>query len=385
MNLLASVDWSIPIPIRYGPGRVAEIGALCREAGIAAPLVVTDRGSRALPFVARALDALAGAGLAPALFADVSPNPTDREAEAGKAVYETGGHDGIVAIGGGSAMDAAKGISLIAGRDTPLWAFDFDCPPPAGTGFAPLLCVPTTAGTGAETESTGMITDTARGIKGCVWHPHHRPFAAVLDPELTVGLPRNLTAWTGCDALTHAIEAYTVPMFHPICDGAALEALRLVGGALRRAVDTPEDIEARGAMLVGSCLAGVAFLKGLGMVHAISHMVGAAYDTHHGLTNAVLLPVVLRFNAAEIAPRVPEMAAAMGLAARDFDGFHRGVCAILDDLEIPRSLAEIGVGDNRVAEIAEKASRDPAALTNPRRADTDEIEALIREALTAAR
>lgn len=385
MTRLAPVDWSFPVPIRYGPGRVGEIGTLCRGAGIAAPLVVTDRGSRALPFVGRALETLAGARLAPALFAAVSPNPTDREAEAGKAVYEAGGHDGIVAIGGGSAMDAAKAISLIAGRDTPLWAFDFDRSPPPGGGFAPLLCVPTTAGTGAETESTGMITDTARGIKGCVWHPAHRPFAAVLDPELTVGLPRTLTAWTGCDALTHAVEAYSVPMFHPMCDGAALEALKLVGGALRRAVEAPEDLEARGAMLVGSCLAGVAFLKGLGLVHAISHMVGAAWDTHHGLTNAVLLPVVLRFNAPAIAPQVPAMAAALGFGAQDFDGFHGGICALLDALAIPRSLAAIGVCADGVADIAAKASRDPAALTNPRRASLAEIEGLIREALAAAR
>lgn len=385
MNILQPIDWSFPVPLRLGPGRLSEVGAYCLAAGFSAPLIVTDRGSRDLPFIARAHDILSAEGLRPQIFAEVSPNPTDRDALAGKKVFETGRHDAIIAIGGGSAMDAAKAISLIAGHNTPLWSFDFDVAPPAAQSFAPLICIPTTAGTGAETESTAMITDTNRGIKGCVWHPHHRPILTILDPELTVGLPRNLTAWTGCDALTHAIEAYCVDMFHPMCDGAALEALRLINGSIRQVVNQPDDLSARMAMLSGSCLAGVAFLKGLGMVHAISHMVGAIYDTHHGLTNAVLLPPVLRFNRPAIEGHVPAMSHALGLQSRDFDGFYTAVCAILDDLDIPRSLADIGVGRDRISEIAQKAHSDPAAGTNPRKADIAQIEALVKEALDQAR
>ncbi|TDK51435.1 iron-containing alcohol dehydrogenase [Antarcticimicrobium luteum] len=385
MNILSPVDWTFPIPIFLGPGRLADVGAFCQKTGITAPLIVTDRGSRDLPFIGRLQEVLAAKGLRPQLFSDVNPNPTGQNAQAGKAVYDAGNHDGVIAIGGGSAMDAAKAISLIAGRDTPLWAFDFDVTPPEAHGFAPLICVPTTAGTGAETESTGMITDTSRGIKGCVWHPDHRPALAILDPELSVGLPRTLTAWTGCDALTHAIEAYCVDMFHPMCDGAALQALQLINGSIRQAVDQPENLEARMAMLAGSCLAGVSFLKGLGMVHAISHMVGALYDTQHGLTNAVVLPTVLRFNRPEIENRIPAMSDALGLQSRDFDGFYAAVCAILDDLDIPKNLAELGVGPDRIEELARKAKADPAAATNPRQADVGEIESLISEAIEQAR
>ncbi|SEO20111.1 Alcohol dehydrogenase, class IV [Salinihabitans flavidus] len=385
MNILSPVDWTFPVPVFLGPGRVSDIGPFCESSGITAPLIVTDRGSRDLPFVGRLREMLTAQGLRAAVFSDVNPNPTDENATEGKAVFEAGAHDGVIAIGGGSAMDAAKAISLIVGHDTPLWSFDFDATPPAAHAFAPLICVPTTAGTGAETDSTAMITDTGRGIKGCVWHPEHRPALAILDPELTVGLPANLTAWTGCDALTHAIEAYCVDMFHPMCDGAALEALTLVNGAIRQAVAQPDDLEARMAMLTGSCLAGVSFLKGLGMVHAVSHMVGALYDTQHGLTNAVLLPAVLRFNRAAIEDRIPAMSHALGLESRDFDGFYAAVCGILDDLEIPKSLAELGVGPDRIEELARKASGDPAAATNPRQASVGEIEALIAEAVEKAR
>ncbi len=385
MTVLEPADWSFPVPIRYGPGRIAELADVCRGAGLSRPLVVTDRGSRDLPFIGRIGESLRGEGLESGLFADFSPNPTDSEALAGKLAFEAGGHDGVIAVGGGSGMDGGKAVSLIAGREDPLWDFDYDRKPPEAAGFAPLICVPTTAGTGAETESTGMITDSERGVKGCIWHPAQRPVAAILDPELTVGLPRSLTAWTGLDALVHAVEAYSVPAFHPLCDGAALEALRLIGGALTTAVEEPRNLEARGAMLVGSCLAGVSFLKGLGMVHAISHMVGAVFDTHHGLTNAIVLPAILRFNQAAIAAKVPAISAALGFQSRDSGGFQTEVEGLLDRLEIPRGLGEIGVLPNAAAELAEKASRDPAALTNPRQASVAEIEALVREAVAGAR
>jgi len=379
------VDWTFPVPIKYGAGRFSELAATCHAAKSERPLVITDRGSRELYFVENALTALTEAGFFPGLFTEVSPNPTDAEAERGKAVFEAGGHDLIIGLGGGSGLDAAKAVSLIAGRKTSLWSFDFDKTPPDEAGFVPLICVPTTAGTGAETDSSAIITDTRRCIKGCVWHPQHKPFATILDPELTVGLPPNLTAWTGCDALVHAIEAYCVPMFHPLCDGAALEALRLIGPALPRAVTHPEELETRGAMLAGSCLAGVSFLKGLGLVHAISHMIGAAHDTHHGLTNAVLLPAVLRFNAPEIHTHCRPMAEALGLERRDFDGVYSYVCDLLDALEIPTGLSDLGVTTADTKDLARKASRDPAALTNPRPASVEDIDTIIREVQEAGR
>ena len=387
-GILEPADWSFPVPIAYGPGRISELGALCRQAGVGRPLIVTDRGSRDLPFIEKAQNALAGAGIQAALFSEVAPNPTDRDVAAGRAAFLAGGHDGVIAIGGGSGMDAAKGISLIARNDHDLWDFDYAKEPPAlegSAGFPPLFCLPTTAGTGAETESTAMITDTGQGIKGCFWHPAQKPRGVILDPEVTLGLPKNLTAWTGCDALVHAIEALSVPQWHPLCDGMALEAIRLIAPWLPKAVRAPQDLEARGAMLVGSCLAGISFLKGLGLVHAISHMVGAVYDTHHGLTNAVLLPVVLRYNKDALGEKAALMCRAMGLPGEDFQSFYQAIVALLDELEIPRDLAALGVSQERAPEIAEKAYGDAVRPTNPVASTPAEIEALIREAIRKAR
>ncbi|MEM1382561.1 MAG: iron-containing alcohol dehydrogenase [Pseudomonadota bacterium] len=387
MTLLDPQDWTFPVPIAYGPGRLAEIGALCRAAGMRYPLIATDRGSRDLPFIAALQGHLTGAGLGSGLFAEISPNPRDTEIGLGAAAFRDGGHDGVIGIGGGSAMDGAKAIALTALSDTALWDFEFERPTPdlAPNRFPPLICIPTTAGTGAETESTAMVTDTDQGMKFCVWHPRLKPAHAVLDPELTLGLPRDLTAWTGIDALTHAVEAYCVPGFHPLCDGAALEGLRLVARWLPVAVDQPNSLEARGGMLTGSCLAGVAFLKGLGIVHAISHMVGAEFETHHGLTNAVLLPVALRFNASATTDQVRPLAEAMDLRDHSAEGLHTAICDLLDRFEIPRSLGEIGVPGDCAPRIAAKAMHDSAAGTNPRQATLAEMEALIAEGIAAAR
>ena len=385
LNLRNPYDWSFPVPIAYGPGRLAEIGTHCRNAGFKNPLIVTDRGSKELQFIKITQGLLERVGLAHDLFSDISPNPRKNEIASGKEAYRHGKHDAIIAIGGGSGMDGGKAICLTANNEIDLWSFDYDKPAPqVNTAFPGLICIPTTAGTGAETESTAMVTDTEKGMKFCVWHEKARPSLALLDPELTLGLPRNLTAWTGIDALVHAIEAYCVPSFHPLCDGIALEALALIHTWLPKAVANPSDINARGGMQVGACLAGVSFLKGLGLVHAISHMVGAEYDTHHGLTNAVTLPAVLRFNEANLSNKVPAMANALG-AEDTFEGFYNQVCDLLDELSVPKTLADIGVPTQCAPSIAEKALRDAAAGTNPRTATVDEIQRVIEDALLVGR
>ena len=266
-EFLSSQDWSFPVPITYGPRRLEEIASQCQALGITRPLVVTDQGSRDLPFVQRLLDLLSRAQMVCALFAGISPNPRDDEIGAGRAAFLAGNHDAVIAIGGGSAMDGGKSICLTAWHDIDLWAFEYEQPvPKAGQGFPKLITIPTTAGTGAETESTAMVTHVKKGMKFCVWHPDLKPSLALLDPELTLGLPANLTAWTGVDAMVHAIEAYCVPGFHPLCDAMALEGLALVSHWLPVAVSEPDNLVARGAMLMGSCLAGISFLKGLGLV-----------------------------------------------------------------------------------------------------------------------
>ena len=388
MNFLEPQDWSFPVPIIYGPGRLSEIADLSTRAGMTKPLIVTDRGSAGLPFIADLQGYLSNDGLVSAIYSDISPNPRDDEIAAGKAQYRAGGHDGIIAIGGGSGMDGGKALALCANNDLDLWAFEYEQSPPdmaRHPAFPPLITIPTTAGTGAETESTAMITDTLRKMKWCIWHAELKPTFAVLDPEITLGLPVKLTAWTGVDAMVHAIEAYCVPGFNPLCDGLALEGLRLVGRWLPVAVAEPSNLEARGAMLAGSCLSGIAFLKGLGLVHAISHMVGAEYDTQHGLTNAVVLPAALRHNAPALADKIEPLSQAMGLRDTSFEAFYAHVCAILDQVGIPKTLTDIGVPSDCAARIADKALQDSAAGTNACALTAQDIERVIAVALTKGR
>ena len=388
MNFLEPQDWSFPVPIIYGPGRLSEIADLSTRAGMTKPLIVTDRGSAGLPFIADLKGYLSKGGLDSAIYSNISPNPRDDEIAAGKAQYRAGGHDGIIAIGGGSGMDGGKALALCANNDLDLWAFEYEQSPPdmaRHPAFPPLITIPTTAGTGAETESTAMITDTVRKMKWCIWHADLKPAFAVLDPEITLGLPVKLTAWTGVDAMVHAIEAYCVPGFNPLCDGLALEGLRLVGRWLPVAVAEPSNLDARGAMLAGSCLSGIAFLKGLGLVHAISHMVGAEYDTQHGLTNAVVLPAALRHNAPALADKIEPLSQAMGLRDTSFEAFYAHVCAILDQVGIPKTLTDIGVPSDCAARIADKALQDSAAGTNACALTVQDIERVIAVALTKGR
>lgn len=389
LSALNHQKWNVPVPMEYGPGVRSKLVELCQEFNISRPMIITDQGSLNLPFVGQMQQALTEAGLECGLFGGIEPNPTDASVRAGASAYQAWDADGIIALGGGSGLDGGKAVALIARQQRcGLWEFDFDRPVPAGFGaadFPPVITIPTTAGTGAETESTAMLTDSKRGIKGCVWHPKARPAAVILDPELTQSLPANLTAWTGCDAIIHALEAYFVPSFNPLSDGAALQALSLLWTSIDTAVNNGQDLEARGKMLIGSCLAGVAFLKGLGLVHALSHMVGATYNTHHGLTNAVILPVVLRFNEQDISRRLKPVAQALDLPDASFETFYNAVCAKLDSLNIPKSLSILGVNHADVTEVARKAFGDPARLTNPRDSSHEQLEALLKQAIDQAR
>ena len=388
IEILKSHDWTFPIPIAYGPGRINEISKICQSLNINNPLIVTDKSSQDLPFISQLIDLLNKAGLTYGIFTKISPNPRDDEISVGSSYYKSGDHDAIIAIGGGSAMDGAKAICLTAHNDIPLWDFEWEKEPAKISNdelFPKLITIPTTAGTGAETEGTAMVTDTDKGMKFCICHPGLRPSITILDPELTLDLPRTLTAWTGADAMIHAIEGYCVPGFHPLCDGAALQSLSLVSENLTYAVDEPNNIKARGAMLVASCLGGIAFLKGLGLVHAISHMVGAEFDTHHGLTNAIVLPVVTRYNFPELEGKVQRMSSAMNYEDGSVEAFISNLDELLNQIEIPKSLDEIGVPIDCVERISEKAMKDSAYATNPRIASLEDMNQLVYKSIKQAR
>ena len=383
-----SIDWEFPIPIAYGPGRLNEIAEFCKKSEISKPLIITDKGSKELPFISRLVGLLESASIQNNLFYGISPNPRDDEINAGCNAYRRGNHDGIIAIGGGSALDGAKAIGMTVNSGVNLWDFEYRKPDPILNSldcFPNFITIPTTAGTGAETESTAMITDTVQGMKFCLAHLGMRPSLAILDPELTVGLPADLTAWTGVDALTHALEAYLVPGLNPLCDGAALEGLKLISKWLKVAFDEPKNISARGGMLIGSCLAGVAFTKGLGLVHSISHMIGAEYNTQHGLTNAIILPAVMKFNLPYVGDKVRSISHAMDLKEASSDMIVKEIEQILDYVNIPRSLTEIGIPLECKKRIAKKAMLDSATATNPRLAQIEDIEELTEISILAAR
>ncbi len=388
-DILSNQDWTFPTFTAYGPGRFKEIGKFCNNFNITNALIVTDSGSVNLPFINDLSNYLSDAKLKSAIYSNISPNPRDDEIDGGCKKFIDGNHDAIIAIGGGSAMDGGKAISLTAKSGIPLWDFEFlDKTPRDLKGknpFPKIITIPTTAGTGAETEITAMVTDTKKGMKFCLWHPDARPCLALVDPELTLKLPANLTAWTGIDAMIHAIEGYSVPMFHPLCDGSALESLSLISKSLHLAVEEPDNLLARGGMIMGSYLGGVAFLKGLGLVHAISHMVGAEYNTHHGLTNAIILPVVMDYNLPGLEEKVKRMSQAMQFEDSSINGFKNNLNEMLDRLKIPRGLNEIGVPEDSYERIAKKSMLDQAYGQNPKKASLDEVKDLVIKSIKQAR
>ncbi|HEX8620857.1 MAG TPA: iron-containing alcohol dehydrogenase [Allosphingosinicella sp.] len=378
--VLPHANWNYPTAIRFGAGRVHELGEACRTAGIERPLLVTDPGLAVLPMAAKAL-AAAGAGL----FCDIHSNPVGADVEAGLAAYRRGGHDGVVAFGGGSALDVGKVIAFMAGQDRPLWDFEDKADwwsRADAAGIAPVVAVPTTAGTGSEVGRAGVILDEAAGVKKIIFHPKMLPAVVILDPELTLGLPPHVTAATGMDALSHCLEAYCAPGFHPMADGIAAEGVKLIRQWLPRAYEDGGDVAARGHMLVAASMGATAFQKGLGAMHALSHPIGALKGSHHGLTNAVLMPYVLEFNRAAVEDRLARLAAYVGLADASFDGFLAWVLDLRRRLAIPNGLAGIGVADADLDGIAVMAESDPSAGGNPLPFDAAAAGAVLQAAMT---
>jgi alcohol dehydrogenase class IV len=380
MSVVLRGNWNYPTTVWAGPGRIAELPAACARAGIARPLIVTDEGLIAAPMIRSALAALKGA----ALFGAVRGNPTSRHVEAGLAAYRAGRHDGVVAFGGGSALDAGKVVAFMSGQTRPLWDFEdvgdwWTRADPAG--IAPIVAVPTTAGTGSEVGRAGVILNEETHQKKIIFHPQMMPRIVICDPELTVGLPRTVTAATGIDAFVHCFEAFCAPGFHPLADGIALEGMRLIHQFLPRACADGTDIEARAQMMAAALMGATAFQKGLGGVHAIAHPVGSWFNTHHGLTNAVILPYVMTYNRAAIADKADVIARVLELPDRGFEGFLGWVMQMRRDLGIPHSLAEIGVSVHNAEVIGREAAIDPSAGGNPITLDAAILERIFRAAV----
>jgi alcohol dehydrogenase class IV len=376
--------WNFPTRVVTGPGRIKDLPDLCRAHAIARPLVVTDRGLAESKIIERVLTLLNEAGVTNALFSDVKSNPTEANLLAGVAAFRAGRHDGVVAVGGGSALDVGKCVAFMVAQERPVWDFEDvgDWWKRAKTdGVAPIVAVPTTAGTGSEVGRAGVITREDTHQKKIIFHPLMMPKVAIEDPELAVGLPPFLTMATGMDALSHCFEAYCVDAFHPLADGVALEGMSIINTYLPRAVANGDDLEARAYMFAAASMGATAFQKGLGAIHSISHPVGARYDTHHGLTNGVVFPYILVCNRRFIEPKIASIARTLDLASREFAAVLDWILDFRKRLGVPHRLSDLGVKEADAKSIAADAVGDPTAGSNPRPLSQADFERLTLAAI----
>ncbi|HMM63732.1 MAG TPA: iron-containing alcohol dehydrogenase [Mesorhizobium sp.] len=379
--------WNYPTTVRFGAGRIKELPEVLEATGIRRPLFVTDPGLAKLPVVASTLKILDDAKIPYGVFSDVKPNPVESNLTAGIEVFKKGKHDGVIAFGGGSALDLGKLIAFQAGQTRPVWDFedigDWWTRADASK-IAPIIAVPTTAGTGSEVGRAGVITHEASHTKKVIFHPKMLPAIVIADPELTTGMPPFITAGTGMDALAHCLEAYCAPGYHPMADGIAVEGIRLVFENLPRAFADGKDLVARAHMMSAAAMGATAFQKGLGAIHSLSHPIGALYDTHHGMTNAVFMPYVLAFNRDAVEDKIGRLSAYCGIKG-GFDGFAKAILKLRKELKVPNTLPGLIKGlemdKKRKALIADMAVVDPTAGGNPVKLTKKAALALLENAL----
>jgi 4-hydroxybutyrate dehydrogenase len=365
--MVPTANWSYPTAIRFGAGRISELADACAATGIKKPLLVTDKGLANLPITTATLDILEQAGLGRGLFSEVDPNPNEQNLTDGVKAFKAGGHDGVIAFGGGSGLDLGKLIALMADQSLSVWDLEDigDWWTRANAdAIYPIIAVPTTAGTGSEVGRAGVLTNSDTHVKKIIFHPKTLPSIVICDPELTVGMPKMITAGTGMDAFAHCLEAYCSPHYHPMSQGIALEGMKLVKDNLLRAYTDGTDLEARAHMMSAAAMGATAFQKGLGAIHALSHPIGATFHTHHGTTNAVVMQPVLNFNRPAIETRLAQAAAYLGIG-NSFDDFYAYVGELNTALNIPQNLTALGVTDPDLDHLTAEALKDPSVGGNP--------------------
>ena len=362
---MMSMNWNYPTTIWFGNQRINEIQKACESLNIRKPLIVTDPGILKTNIIEKINSSLVNKSN---IFSEVQSNPTGNNVELGVSYFNSNSHDGVIAVGGGSGMDVGKGIAFMAGQDRPLWDFEDigDYWTRANSeAIKPIIAVPTTAGTGSETGRAGVYTNEETKEKKIIFHPKMLPSIVILDPELTVPLPKSLTAFTGMDALAHCLESYCSNFFHPFSQGIALEGMFIVKNNLINAYHDGSNLDARGNMLAASSMGSIAFQKGLGAIHSLSHPVGAIYNTHHGLTNAVFMPYVLKRNKKVIEEKIISLSRYLNLEDQTFEGFMSWLLHLREELSIPHTLKELIQEDSKFEEMSKMAKDDPSTGGNP--------------------
>ena len=378
-----TANWSYPTTVKFGSGRIRELGEACLSLGVKNPLLVTDKVLAELDITQKALTILKSSGFESSVFFDVDPNPNEVNLEAALVVYNDGNHDGVIAFGGGSAIDLGKMVAFMSGQDRQIWDFEDigDWWTRANSeAISPIIAVPTTAGTGSEVGRASVITNSKTDEKKIIFHPKVLPSVVICDPELTVDMPSFVTAGTGLDAFAHCVEAFSSPHYHPMSQGIAVEGMKLVIENLPKAYNNPKDLEARSNMMSAAMMGATAFQKGLGAIHALSHPIGALYNTHHGTTNAVCMPAVLDMNAPEIKYRFDEVSSYIGVQ-NGFEGFCNFVREFNLSFKIPTKLSGLGVVNVDVEKLTKAALKDPSCGGNPVPLNHENVAKLINQLL----
>ena len=376
-------NWSYPTQIKFGAGRIREIADACNQANIKRPLLITDKGLSNLPITFKTLQLMKEAGLGDALFSNVDQNPNEKNLNSGIAAFKEGNHDGVIAFGGGSGLDLGKLVAFMVGQDRSVWDFedvsDWWTRAKPNTIF-PIVAIPTTAGTGSEVGRASVLTNSDTLEKKIIFHPQILPKVVICDPELTVEMPKSITAGTGLDAFAHCVEAFSSPHYHPMSQGIAVEGMRLVIENLGKVYSDGSDIEAMANMMSAALMGATAFQKGLGAIHALSHPIGAVHHTHHGTTNAVCMPAVLRLNEPKIRDRFDSVTGYLGIQ-NGFSGFKVFVDEFNASLNIPLRLSDLGVENPDLGKLVKGALSDPSCGGNPVKLTSDNLKGLFEEVL----
>jgi len=382
---MSNSNWNYPTTVWFGEGRIKDLHIACKNLGITKPLFVTDKDLAKTDLVKKIINDSSLKSFSINVFSNIRGNPVGSNVDEGVKAFKSGNHDGVIAFGGGSGLDVGKAIAFMSAQTKPIWDFedvDDNWTKANNEGIAPIIAVPTTAGTGSETGRASLITNEENKTKKIIFHPKFLPSIVILDPCLTINLPPKITATTGMDALAHNLEAYCAYGYHPMADGIALEGMNLIKKWLLIAVKEGKNLEARSNMMVAATMGSTAFQKGLGAIHSLSHPVNSVYNIHHGLSNAIFMPYVLTFNKKEIEKKIIKLSEYLELKEKSFNSFLEWVLNLRKDLNIPHKLSDVAdVKSEEIGKLSQMALEDPSTPGNPKKLTLEDMKLLYKHSL----